>query len=667
MATTIKHIRFKFLIISIGLFAFAAAVVVQLFNIQFVYGDFYRSKVEELVVQNVVIHANRGNIVAEDGSLLATSVPKYDIHMDPVAPTKKTFDKNIDALSDSLGRFYNKPASYYKHMLTSARSKNDQYVRLARNLGYADYVRFTKFPMLNRGNYSGGLLVSQSTVREYPLGEVAKRTIGYERTDEQGNVTRPGIDGAFGQAYLKGIDGKRLKQKIGQGQWKPLEDFNRVEPRDGYDLYTTIDVNLQDVAHYALLDQLEKFEADHGSVIVMETKTGAIKAISNLGRTTANTYYEKLNYGVGETHEPGSTFKLMALAVGIDQGVISPNDTVDTKNGELSFYGRQVRDSKKGGYGKITVAEAFEMSSNTGIVQIIEDNYRNNPTQFVDGIYAMGLNEKLDIPILGEGTPHITHPSDKENWDGLDLPWMAFGYGIQLSPLQVLTFYNAIANDGVKIKPRFVESIQSFGKPVEVFSNDIQGQRICKPETAQVLKSMMRNVVASNHGTAHNIDMKNYPLAGKTGTCQTEYWIESNRYISSFVGYFPADNPKYSCIVVIHKPNVQKGYYGNVVAAPVFKKIAEHIYTSTPREVIVKNVKPAFSEIENDYSKFKGQSQPDQLQMPNVTGMAIMDAISILENLGLKVEAVGVGKVSSQSVEQGQSISKGQIIKLQIT
>ena len=667
MATTLKHIRLKFLIISLGLLVFAVGVVVQVFNIQYVDGDAYRSQAEEMIVQNVIIHANRGNIVASDGSLLATSVPKYDIHVDPVAPTNKSFNQNINALCDSLGRYFNKPASFYKQLLVQARSKNDKYVRLARNLGYADFVRFSNFPLLNKGAFAGGLIVSQSTAREYPLGGVAKRTIGYERTDENGNVTRPGIDGAFGQAYLKGVDGKRLKQKIGQGQWKPLEDFNRVEPRDGYDLYTTIDVNLQDIAHYSLLGQLEQFEADHGSVIVMETKTGAIKAISNLGRTSKGTYYEKLNYAVGETHEPGSTFKLMALAVGIDQGLISPNDRVDTKDGVLSFYGRQVRDSKRGGYGEITVAEAFEMSSNTGIVQIVDKNYRNNPAQFVDGLYAMGLNDKLDIPILGEGSPYITHPSDKANWDGLDLPWMSFGYGIQLTPMQVLTFYNAIANDGVRVKPRFVESIQSFGKPIEVFSPDASGVRICKPETAAILKGMMRNVVTSDHGTAHNIDMPEYPLAGKTGTCQTEYWIESNRYISSFVGYFPADKPEYTCIVIIHKPNVEKGYYGNIVAAPVFEKIAKHIYLSTPREVILQGANGISPEIGDDYSKLQGFTNGEPFKMPNVLGMPAMDAISVLENLGLTVEAKGSGKVVNQSIEQGKRITKGQSIKLQIT
>ena len=668
MATTHKHIRFKFLIISIGVFGLAVAVVVKLFNIQYINGDAYRAKADELIVQNVSILANRGNIVAADGSLLATSVPKYDIHIDPVASSQSTFDNNINALCDSLGVYFKKSPTYFKQILTSARSSNNKYVRLARNLGYADFVRFSKFPILNKGAYSGGLIVSQSTSREYPLGGIAKRTIGYERTDDQGNVTRPGIDGAFGQSYLKGVDGKRLKQKIGKGQWKPVEDFNSVEPRDGYDLYTTIDVNIQDVAHHALLEQLEYYEADHGSVIVMETKTGAIKAISNLGRTSVGTYYEKLNYAVGESHEPGSTFKLMALAVALDQGVVSPNDIVDTEGGVLSFYGRQVRDSKQGGYGQISVSEAFEMSSNTALVKIVNDNYKNNPEKFVDGLYGMGLNDKTGIPILGEGAPIITHPSDKTNWDGLDLPWMAYGYGVQFTPLQVLTFYNAIANDGIQVKPRFVESVQSFGQSIEVFEPEILKNKICKSETANALQNMMRNVVAKPHGTAHNIDIPEFALAGKTGTCQTEYWIESDRYISSFVGYFPADNPVYSCIVVLHKPNKSIGYYGNIVAAPVFKKIAEHVYTSTPKEIVLNPSRKVDQEVSDDYFRFQNSLiQEDDPTMPNVKGMPLMDAIAILENLGLIVEAKGNGKVESQSLKSGKVIKKGQIVKLQIT
>jgi len=426
------------------MFVFALLVVYKLVDIQFIQGDQYRALAEERTVQNVIIPANRGNVYSADGSLLATSVPKYDIRIDAITPSDKNFKKYLKGLSDSLAKFHGRTSSHYQQSIRKARANKNRYFLLARNLGYSDYIRFRNFPLLRLGAFKGGLIVEQTTKREHPMGAIAERTIGYERWDDQGNVTRPGIDGAFGVKYLRGTNGRRLKQKIGKGQWKPISDANEVEPQNGYDVYTTIDVNIQDIAHHALLEQLERFSADHGSVVVMETKTGEIKAISNLGRTSKGTYYERLNYAVGESHEPGSTFKLMAMVAALEDKVVDTSDVVDTEKGVLSFYGRKVRDSRNGGYGKISAAKAFEVSSNTGLVKLITSSYKNKPSKFVDRLYKMGLNNKLDLPIIGEGKPFIPHPSDKKEWDGLDLPWMAFGYGVSLTPLQILTFYNAL-------------------------------------------------------------------------------------------------------------------------------------------------------------------------------------------------------------------------------
>ena len=432
---------------------------------------------------------------------------------------------------------------------------------------------------------------------------------------------------------------------------------------DGFDIYTTLNIEIQDVAHHALLKQLEFYEAEHGSVVVMETKTGEIKAISNLGRTTEGKYYEKLNYAVGESHEPGSTFKLMAMVRALEDKVIDTSDIIDTKSGILSFYGRKVRDSKKGGYGKISAARAFEVSSNTALVQIINDNYKENPEKFVEGLFDMKINEPLGLPILGEGNPVFTHPSDKINWDGLDLPWMAFGYGISLTPLQTLTFYNAIANNGVMVKPRFINQVKQFDQVIEQFNTEIISESICSIETINVVKNMMKNVVEKKHGTAHNIYSEDFSMAGKTGTCQTEYWKSSGLYISSFAGYFPADKPKYSCIVVIHKPNKSKGYYGNVVAAPVFKEIAQKIYSEIPSVEI----------FNRDGFDWKSKSidsevltQLENMIMPDLSDYELMDVIPLLENIGCKVLVEGYGNKIRQSVRAGSTINKGQTIKIKL-
>lgn len=649
---------------SVLILILAVSVVFKLVNIQFVKGDYYIGLSEQNNIKNIIIPANRGSVYSSGGKLLATSVPKYDIRFDALAPSDKNFNENLTDLSNSLSEYYNKPASFYMQLLRNARESNNRYLLIARNLGYNDHLLIKNFPLFKLGSFRGGLIIEQKTKRDYPMGGVAQRTIGYERKDDQGNITRPGIDGAFGSKYLKGTDGKRLSQKIGKGQWKPIEDFNQIEPQDGLDIYTTIDVKIQDVAHFALLEQLEKFKADHGSVVVMEVSTGEVKAISNLGRTSVGTYYEKLNYAIGESHEPGSTFKLMGMVAALEDKVVDTSDVIDTEAGVLTFYGRNVRDSKRGGYGKISVAKAFEVSSNTAMVKLITDNYKENPTKFIDRLYSMGLNKTLDLPILGEGIPKITHPSDKKNWDGLDLPWMAFGYGISITPLQTLAFYNAIANDGVMLKPRFLREVKDFDKSVEVFNKKIINPSICSKETAKKVQKMMQNVVEKKHGTAHNIYSPSFSMAGKTGTCQTEYWKESGLYISSFAGYFPVENPKYSCIVVIHKPDKEIGYYGNIVAAPVFKKIAQKIYSETAIEDRLKGIEITELESEN---KTPINSIENRSIMPNVTKLNLSDAIALLENLGLVVEISGNGIKINQSVKSGSKIKKNQKVILKLT
>ncbi|MBG6131326.1 cell division protein FtsI (penicillin-binding protein 3) [Aquimarina sp. EL_43] len=664
MAIKEKNILNRLYFIAACMFIFAIAVLAKLVNIQFVEGDMYRKKAQERVFKTFDIPANRGNLYDSKGNLLATSVPKYDIRFDALAVNDKDFRAHIKPLCEALSKEFGKPVSYYDKIIRTARANRNRYLLLRRNLGYSQYMRVKKFPLFEYGANRGGLIVEQRTVREHPIGKIAERTVGYERRDEQGYYTRVGLEGAYGP-FLRGKEGKRKKQKIAKNQWKPIGDANEVEPQDGYDVVSTIDVNIQDIAHHALLAQLETFEAEHGTVVVMETKTGEIKAISNLGRTNAGKYYEKLNYAVGESHEPGSTFKLMTMVAALEDRVIDSSYVVDTENGRVKFYDRIVKDSKWGGYGKISAAKAFELSSNTAFAKMINENYKDNPRKFVDRLINMGLGETLGLAIKGEGKPKIPYPGDKD-WYGTTLPWMAHGYGVAITPLQTLVFYNAIANDGEMVKPRFIKEVKTWDKTRERFDKEILNPTICSKETAKIVQEMMKNVV--KRGTADNIRTNNFGIAGKTGTCWGNYGKDKEReYISSFAGYFPSDKPIYSCIVVVHKPNKKKGYYGSEVAAPVFKTIATKIYNDIP---VIDEVSYAVVEsksVVNSYEKYYQNAQKYKTIMPNVTGMPAMDVISLLENMGLKVELKGSGRVKKQSIEPGTKVKINQTVRLELS
>jgi cell division protein FtsI (penicillin-binding protein 3) len=663
MAISEKNILNRMYLVAGVLFLVAIAVAIKLVDIQVVDGDKYRALAEARTERMFTIPANRGNLYAGDGSLLATSVPKYDIRFDALAPTDADFEANIATLGKGLSGILGKESSYYVNLMRRARANKNRYLFITRNLGYAQYMKVKGLPLFNKGPYQGGIITEQHIEREHPLNKMAERTVGYERRDEDGYYTRVGLEGAFSN-YLRGKEGRRLKQRIGQGQWKPMGLNNIVEPEDGYDVISTIDVNIQDVAHHALLATLEKFEAEHGCVVVMETKTGEIKAISNLGRTDAGTYYEDRNYAVYESHEPGSTFKLMALTAALDDKVIDSSTVVDTENGRVKFYNRTVYDSHWGGYGKISAAKAFELSSNTAFAKLINESYKDNPEKFIRSLQDMDIDHKIGLSIKGEGIPHIPYPGDKD-WYGTTLPWMAFGYGVSLTPLQILTFYNAIANNGEMVKPRFIREIKKWDASVEKFEKEVINPQICSQETVDQVKDMMKHVV--ERGTASNIYSPNFSMAGKTGTCQTEYWIEGGRYIASFAGYFPADNPEYSCIVVVHKPNKKLGYYGNVVAAPVFKQIAQKIYSDTPIIDEVELPKIATEPVSKDYEDYYKKVQKGYATVPNVKGMSGMDAVSLLENMGLQVHFEGSGKVETQSVEPGEKVAKNQQITLQLS
>ncbi|WP_396144185.1 penicillin-binding protein [Flavobacterium sp.] len=668
MAVEDKNISYRIYLMAFIIFLMALAITIKLTNIQWVEGDYYRKLAKDRTVKTFVIPANKGNIYSSDGSLLATSIPNYTIRFDAVAPKSEDFESKADSLAMSLSKLLGKPTSHYQSLLRKARANKSRYTLIAEDLSYTEYSKIKKFPLFNKGAYKGGIIVEQKTVREHPIGKIAERTIGYDRIDENGVQKRVGIEGAFGK-YLNGKDGKVLKQKIAKGQWKPIRDQNEVDPQDGYDVISTIDVYIQDIAHHALLKQLEEYGAEHGCVVVMETKTGQVKAISNLGRDEkSGNYYETINYTVAESHEPGSTFKLVDMIALLDDNKVDTSKVYDSNGGTIVYRGKKVRDSHEGGYGKISLGKGFEVSSNTILVQAVYENYKNNPEQFVNRINNLGLNKPLGLPFQGEGKPIVHQPSE-DSWNANTLPWMAFGYNVAVTPLQTLTLYNAIANNGVMVKPQFVSEIKEWNKTIKKYDKQIINPKICSDATIKKLKALLANVV--KRGTAAKLYSKDFSMAGKTGTAAAGYGTNGGSdkyYISSFVGYFPAEQPKYSCIVVVHKPNTSmNNYYGADVAGPVFKRIAQKIFTDAPSTNEIKNLDKKVAKQETKYQEYFTKAQNVKNTIPNLKGMPGMDAVALLENLGIKVKVKGIGKVKNQSIQAGQPIIKNTIITLELS
>jgi cell division protein FtsI (penicillin-binding protein 3) len=681
---------------------FAFGVAFKLVSIQLIEGDKWISRASNQTTVYKSIPAVRGNIYASGGSLLATSVPIYEVRWDSQikALSDDEFNIQVDSLSIELAQlFKDKTPLAYKRELVEARNSGSRYHLVKRNVNYNQLKKIKEFHIFRRGKYKGGFIYHQQNKREKPFRALAARTIGYERD----GVKPVGLEGAY-SATLSGINGRRLMQKIAGGVWMPINDENEIEPKDGADIITTIDLNIQDVAHHALKRQLEKQSADHGCVVLMEVNTGNVKAIVNLTKGADGEYYELYNYAIGESTEPGSTFKLPAYMVALEDGYIDIDDTISTGNGKYKFYDTYMYDSREGGYGTLTVKDAFAFSSNIAVAKIISKYYSKNPQAFIDRLYKMNLNKPLDIEIFGEGKPQIKS-ADNNSWSGISLPWMSHGYEVQQTPLQILAFYNAVANDGVLVKPKFVEEIREYDKVIEVFDPIVINPAICSKATIKKVKAMLEGVV--EYGTAANLRNANYKIAGKTGTAQIAnakygYKYESKvSHQASFCGYFPADNPKYSCIVVVNAPS-RNVYYGNLVAGPIFKEIADKTYatsveihdelayikhSSKTRIPVSKNghlkdITKVFEEMDittkiNDGSEMVISSTGDkQVQLygrkiskglvPNVMGMDLKDAVYVLENAGLNVKVLGKGTVKSQSIPNGRKIEKGAEIILEL-
>lgn len=676
---------------------FAVAIGYKISHIQFVEGEEWIKIGEEISFDYKKVKATRGNIYSDNGSLLATSLPFYKVAMDPSMVKADFFKSGIDSLSQLLSRFYrDKSATEYKRMIKDARATGKQYIILNRKqINYQAKKDMTAWPIFREGRLGGGVIFEKMDVRYRPFTNLSRRTVGFVNENGQG----AGLEFSFDKV-LAGQDGEALFQKIVGGTWKPIFDGNNIKAIDGLDIITTIDINLQDVAETSLHRAMAKHQADEGTVVVMEVETGKIKAISNLTRDGKGNYSEQFNHAVGGLFEPGSTFKLVTMIALLDDSPVKLSDSIATGNGEHTFYNKKVRDHEEGGLGTITVRQAFEHSSNVAMAKLLNQHFGLKPQKFIDHIDRLGISKPLGLQIAGEAIPKIPRPKDKE-WSGITLPWMSHGYGIEISPLQTLTLYNAVANDGKIIRPVFVTSVKKADQTKEGFETDVLTRKISSAKTLTNLKIMLEGVV--EEGTAKNLKNSNYRIAGKTGTAQIlENGKYTKKYITSFVGYFPAHEPKYSAIVLIKNP---KGWqqYGNNVAAPVFKEIADNIYSRDInlhqameiQEILAPGVFPVIRAgnqqeltmlcnelgvsnhsnteeewiraVRNDNAVNWKTNVVARGQVPDVTGMTFRDAIYLLEQSGLKVWHEGKGRVATQSITPGTKISKGTRINIRLS
>ncbi len=684
-----KELLLRAYVVLGGLILLALLLMFSTIKIGVLDANHWREKGDSTKLKFVDIEADRGNIYSADNFLLATSVPLFDLHLDlgSEAMTQEIFDRHVDSLAIALAKYVIKNLSVedIKRKLVRRRAAGDRYFLIKRNASYEQLQQIQSFPLIRLGKYRGGLIVERKSKRLKPFQDVAFRTIGIHRE----NAPTVGLEGSFDK-YLKGAAGKRLMQKVGKHVWVPVNDLSEIQPEKGKDIVTTLDMRIQDICHHALLHALENHAADFGLAIVMEVETGALRAIVNLDRQKDGSYWESFNHAIGDATEPGSTFKLASMMALLEDGLIDLYDTVFVDHGRAKFGRFSMRDAEWHKHTHISIKHAFEISSNVGVAKVVDAKYgkTGKADQFIRRLRQFGLDQKTGIEIRGEGQPFIRDAySDK--WSKvMSLPWMSHGYELHLTPLQTLTFYNAVANRGKKMKPYIVSEIKQGGKTIKRFKPDVLDQRLASHKTIETARLLLEGVV--EHGTARSLRSSKYSFAGKSGTTKLEYWKDQDgKYQASFVGYFPAEKPVYSCIVLVNNPK-RNGYYGGTVAGQVFTAIADQCMATdkrlmeviTPADTIDIRSLPTF---EAGYSAdmkkvlqhldlpFVDQSDsewsilmPDnearlslenrrlkQGLIPNVKGMGIRDALFILENLGLKVKVNGHGKVLDQSVSPG--------------
>lgn len=689
-----KDILWRIYLIYIITAFFSLMIVYKIFQIQFVEGDKWREKSEAISTQLRKVQANRGNILAHDETFLAVSIPVFELRMDTKAEgiSEEFFNNKIDSLAYNLSSlFKDRSGSEYREYIRKGRIQGNRYLLIKKNVTLSELKKVQKFPLFNIGRVEGGLISIAKSKRIKPYGNLASRTIGKEDGETQGL----GLEKAYDK-FLRGEEGLRMMEKLGGNLWRPVDQENTIDPIDGFDVYTTIDPRLQDVAESELERQLAMHQAGYGCVILMEVKTGDIKAIANLKRESDGKYYESFNYAIGEASDPGSTFKLATMIALLEDKYVTTHDKIATGNGELIIYNHKLTDSKKGGHGTITVQHAFEVSSNVAMAKMVLDHYRNKPQQFVDHLKRMHLDRPLGLEIPGEATPTVKNKTDKD-WSGLTLPMMSIGYEILLTPMQILTLYNAVANNGRMMKPRFVKEIRNRGQLVQSIHPVALEEKICSDQTLQACKSMLEGVV--ENGTAKNLNNTVYKIAGKTGTAviannNKGYRSPSGKiYRASFCGYFPADNPKYTCMVVVNAPS-NNVYYGNLVAGPIFKAVSDKVYASAfdinqnyydkKRDGLSNRIPICKSGVQDDiitvlnklninsrradnYTLVHAVSSEKQVVMkpltdeenimPDLRGMGLKDAIYILEKRGIQVRIKGKGMVRQQSVIPGSTLS----------
>ncbi len=681
----------------------ALTIFAQLVKVSVIEGPELREMLDSSYVREVEIKGERGSIFAENGDILAASTPMFDLYLDFRATglTKEIFESGVDSLSYYFAHYLDEQYTEgaWRARLDTAFEQGLRYFPIKKGVSYTKLSFLRKLPILRRGQYGGGFIVRKNERRAHPFRMLAKRTLGYVNGD-----VKVGLEGAFDRD-LAGSVGKEFMINTSKG-WIPLQNLEQVTPDNGADVYTTINVNLQDAVQQALLRGLQYHDADHGTAILMDVKTGAIKAISNIGRVKTG-WAEVYNYGVGAATEPGSTFKLASMIALLEDGHIELTDSVYLNKGKTTFYKDEMVDASAHGLEKSSVRQAFEISSNVGVATLVDRFYNQSDkgrVRFIERLKDVYLHLPTGIEINGEALPYIKEPNSAvDQWSGTTIPWMAIGYEEKLTPLQMLNLYNTVANNGKIMKPYLVTSIKKSGKLVEQFKPTIISSRAISPKTIKKVKSLLEGVV--ERGTAKKLKSDFYNFAGKTGTAQMNYKSATSKqkYQASFAGYFPAENPMYSCIVVVYDPK-EHGYYGGTVAGPIFREIADKCYALNPKLKYPLNSHvasldasklPAWQvgykrdlvtiadEVElpiqvkaNDWAVFKTTEKNDSLYLldrritenviPNVVGMGLKDALYLLENKGIKVRFKGKGRVKKQSI-RGGTAAKGQTIYLRLT
>ena len=658
----------------------------------------FSSEDDRIPKKTIVEEAEYGDILDKDLNPLVTTISYYDIAMDPSVVDQKLFDSKISSLADGLSQIFgDKSSREYENLIRERRDSGKEYVLLQRKVTNEQRKKLRKLPIFEEGQMKGGLIDNDEVSVRKKLRSFAGRTLG-RYSENGGEVTAIGIEGAF-HDVLAGKPGKQIMQQIATG-WKKTGRYEE-EAISGSDVVLTIDSDIQEVVHSELEKQLIEMDASHGCVIVMEVKTGYIRAISNLKRHADNTFTQPYNYAIGTRTAPGSTFKLASLMAALEDGKLDLNDIVDA-NGIYKFKGssKPLYDSNYGnGFGMITVQKAFEKSSNV-LAPTINEKYKNEPYKFIERLEQFGLTEPIGIKLLGEKKPLVSRPGTNV-WSGLSIPYMAIGYEVEQVPLQTLNLYNTVANNGKMMKPLFVQEIRRSGKVVERFPPVVLKDKICSRSTIDKVKKCLEGVM--KNGTGSDLKSVEFNIAGKTGTAkimdESGQFLDrkNSEYQASFCGYFPAENPLYSCIVVIYKP--KKYIYGAKVSGTVFASVANKVFASNlqfhdainetgkraPKSPQIKagykaDISRSLTELGYDYQLGKSgdwvnTSNPSSEiklsdrkigtnTMPNVNGMTAKDAVFLLETMGYIVKIKGYGKVVYQSVREGEEIEKGRLIQI---